>query len=113
LPAINQSTQTDSNRRGARVTYTDTIPEVVDDTSSQEDHLFAAENAKVLVESIKELSDTHRRVLHLAFFEDMKYEEIALIEDCPVGTVKTRIMHAKKKLLHIVKNKTNFEPFER
>jgi len=43
----------------------------------------------------------------------MKYDEIALIEDCPVGTVKTRIMHAKKKLLHIVKNKTNFEPFER
>ena len=111
--SIARNKSIDSNRRGARVTYTDTIPEVVDDTSSQEDYLFATENAKVLAESIKELSDTHRRVLHLAFFQDMKYDEIALIEDCPVGTVKTRIMHAKKKLLHIVKNKTNFEPFER
>ena len=54
---------------------------------------------------MKKLSENHQRVLHLAFFEDLKYEEIAEIEDCPVGTVKTRIMHAKKKLLHILKEK--------
>ena len=48
------------------------------------------------------LSPPHRRAIHLAFFEDMGYSEIARIEDCPVGTIKTRILHAKKLLMREV-----------
>ncbi|MEO1406142.1 MAG: sigma factor-like helix-turn-helix DNA-binding protein, partial [Pseudomonadota bacterium] len=33
-------------------------------------------------------------------FEDLSYKEVAEIENCPVGTIKTRIMHAKKLLMH-------------
>ena len=80
-------------------------PETVDDQISADDMIEAAQNADSLRAAMLELSESHRRVLHLAFFEDLKYEEIAEIENCPLGTVKTRIMHAKLKLLQIVKKK--------
>jgi len=44
-------------------------------------------------------SDTHKRMIHLAFYEDLSYREISEIEGCPVGTVKTRVLHAKKLLM--------------
>ena len=110
--SIARNKSIDTNRRGARVTYTDEVPETIDGETSQEDFVLGVQNAKYLMAAMKELSDSHRRVLHLAFFEDMKYEDIAVIEDCPVGTVKTRILHAKKKLLYIIKKQPNFEPFQ-
>ena len=110
--SIARNKSIDTNRRGARVTYTDEVPETIDGETSQEDFVLGVQNAKYLMAAMKELSDSHRRVLHLAFFEDMKYEDIAVIEDCPVGTVKTRILHAKKKLLYIIKKQSNFEPFQ-
>lgn len=44
------------------------------------------------------LSETHRTVLHLAFFEDMPYAEIAEVMKCAEATVKTRIFYAKQQL---------------
>jgi RNA polymerase sigma-70 factor, ECF subfamily len=44
------------------------------------------------------LSEAHRQVVHLAFFEDLSYPEIARVLGIPTGTVKTRMFHAKKLL---------------
>jgi len=44
-------------------------------------------------------------MIHLAFYEDLSYREISEIEDCPIGTVKTRILHAKKLLMHDLANR--------
>lgn len=49
----------------------------------------------VLKRCLNRLSDPHRQVVHLAFFEDLSYTEIAEIAQCPSGTVKTRMYHAK------------------
>ena len=73
------------------------------DDINTEDKIYAAQNAKGLHQALEQLSDNQRRVLHLSFFQDLKYDEIAEIENCPVGTIKTRIMHAKKNLLSIMK----------
>ena len=110
--SIARNKSIDTNRKGSRVTYTDAVPEIVDEETSQEDVVLGVQNAKHLTAAMKELSDSHRRVLHLDFFEDMRYEDIARIEGCPVGTVKTRILHAKKKLLYMIKKQSNFEPFQ-
>jgi RNA polymerase sigma-70 factor, ECF subfamily len=48
--------------------------------------------------AIRELSHEHREVLHLAFFEDLPYEEIARLLSLPLNTVKTRVYYAKQKL---------------
>ncbi len=44
------------------------------------------------------LSIEHRVVIELAINGQCSYQEIALITDCPVNTVKTRMFHARKKL---------------
>jgi RNA polymerase sigma-70 factor, ECF subfamily len=48
--------------------------------------------------ALSELSDDHREVMELTFFQGLSYEEIAAVQGCPVNTVKTRMFHAKKRL---------------
>lgn len=60
--------------------------------------LSAAQDAEQVRRCIDGLSEAQREVVHLAFFEDLNYREIAAIADCPEGTVKTRMYHAKKAL---------------
>jgi RNA polymerase sigma-70 factor, ECF subfamily len=85
-------------RRGRRQTeeLDESIPD--DDCPAAGDLLNAAQNAEFLRRCVEKLSDTYKLVLHLAFFEDMPYPEIARVADIPVGTVKTRVFHAKRLL---------------
>ncbi len=53
------------------------------------------------------LSPEHRLTLELAYFLGESCEEIALIADCPVGTVKTRLHHARIRLhRHLLEHAT-------
>jgi RNA polymerase sigma-70 factor (ECF subfamily) len=52
----------------------------------------------LLDEGLRHLSPDHRAVVELTYFYGCSYEEIALIVDCPVNTVKTRMFHARAKL---------------
>lgn len=47
---------------------------------------------------IERLSNKHRETLVLRMFDDLKYREIAEILDIPIGTVKSRLNAALKKL---------------
>ncbi len=60
--------------------------------------LVAAEDAQRVQRALQRLSDVHRTVLHLAFFEDLGYDRIAEILGVPEGTVKSRVFHAKQVL---------------
>ncbi len=73
-------------------------PEIADEDANVEGAWASAENAQWLRRCIERLSDAHRTVVHLAFFEDLGYPEIAQVIDCPLGTVKTRMFHAKRLL---------------
>ena len=94
----------DKNRKGSRLSYTDVEPEIEDDGISPSEALAASQEAEQIRASISTLSEAHQRVIHLAFYADMSYKEIAEIEDCPVGTVKTRVLHAKKLLMRHLKD---------
>lgn len=48
------------------------------------------------------LSDAHREVVELAVFEDMPYADIAEILSIPVGTVKSRMANALRKLKEVM-----------
>jgi RNA polymerase sigma-70 factor (ECF subfamily) len=48
--------------------------------------------------ALRKLSPEHRAVMELTFYEEFSYPEIAVILDCPVNTVKTRMFHARKRL---------------
>lgn len=49
-------------------------------------------------QAIMRLPPEHRAVVDLTFFFNRSYEEAAQILDCPVGTVKSRMFHARAKL---------------
>jgi len=85
-------------RRGRRTVeeLNESMPD--DDAPSASDLLNAAQNADFLRRCLDRLADTYQLVMHLAFFEDLPYPEIARIAECPVGTVKTRVFHAKRLL---------------
>ncbi len=54
--------------------------------------------------ALAKLSVEKREVLVLSRFQDMKYEEIAGVLRCPVGTVKARVHFALKELREIYLN---------
>ena len=51
-----------------------------------------------LEEALQQLSQDKREVLVLSRFHDMRYEEIARLLQCEVGTVKVRVYRALKEL---------------
>jgi len=53
---------------------------------------------EILMNAMSQLSADHRAVVDLTYFHDADYAEIAEILDCPVGTVKTRMHHARRRL---------------
>lgn len=97
--SIARNKSIDTNRKSSRMSYTDEVPETVDDGPNPVEILEVSEDAAAVKVCITKLSDTHQRMIHLAFYQDLSYREISEIENCPVGTVKTRILHAKKLLL--------------
>lgn len=48
--------------------------------------------------ALAELSEEYRTVLVLKEMEDLRYEEIAEIVGCPIGTVRSRIHRARSEL---------------
>jgi RNA polymerase sigma-70 factor (ECF subfamily) len=56
----------------------------------------------LLAKAMDELSPAHRAVVDLTYYHELDYNEIARILDCPVGTVKTRMFHARRQLRRIV-----------
>jgi RNA polymerase sigma-70 factor (ECF subfamily) len=47
---------------------------------------------------IEALSEKHRDIIRLRFFEDASLPDMAAVLDCSVGTVKSRLHHALEKL---------------
>ena len=47
---------------------------------------------------MERLSSEHRECVHLVFFEGLSLGEVAQLQACPEGTVKTRMFHARQKL---------------
>ena len=62
------------------------------------------------LKALAQLSPEHREVLHLAFYQDLSYQDIAQLVDIPVNTVKTRVFYAKKALREILIRQGVAEP---
>jgi RNA polymerase sigma-70 factor, ECF subfamily len=75
----------------------------LDDT---ERHQVAALTNRALAR----LSRDHQEILRLVFFEELPYEEIALLLSIPTNTVKTRVYYAKQHLKHALEWLASKEP---
>lgn len=77
----------------------DTLP---DEDPTPEAIIAAASDAARVRACIGELGEAMRTAVRLAFFDDLSYPEIAEVEGVPLGTIKTRIHHAKKLLMRCI-----------
>ena len=60
--------------------------------------MLESEDVKRLRKAIAALSESHRRILVMKHFDNLSYAEMAQILSIPIGTVMSRLYHARKKL---------------
>jgi len=60
------------------------------------------ENRLAVEKALQELPDDQREVVVLKVFQDLKFDEIAAIQDAPVSTVKSRLYMGFEKLRSIL-----------
>lgn len=78
---------------------------IADTTPSAEDELITEQNLSQLLQYIKELKPHYQEVIHLRYFQEMSYQEIANQLEEPLSNVKVKILRAKKLLAEIIQNK--------
>jgi RNA polymerase sigma-70 factor (ECF subfamily) len=66
------------------------------------DELGAAELSEWVLSAMQKLPTDQRLVLEFAYGYGHSCEEIALIMDCPINTVKTRLFHARQKMRRLL-----------
>jgi RNA polymerase sigma-70 factor (ECF subfamily) len=69
--------------------------------------LDASTVASALREAMGPLSEAHREVIVLRYYEDMKIDEIALHLGVPQGTVKSRLHHAIGEIRNLLPGEMN------
>ena len=89
----------DRNRKSARSVLGDVDTEIADDRPDPHKTLETFQDAERVRICIEGLNDIQKSAIHLAFYEEFSYSQIAEIENCPTGTIKTRIMAAKSALM--------------
>ena len=66
--------------------------------------LDQSELGKAIGAALEKLSDNHRTIILLREIEGMSYEEIAEATGCNIGTVMSRLHHARKNLQQYLKD---------
>jgi RNA polymerase sigma-70 factor (ECF subfamily) len=74
------------------------------------DELGAAELSEWILLAMQQLPTEQRMALEYAYGYGHSCEEIALIMDCPINTVKTRLFHGREKLRRILPGLAGQEP---
>lgn len=86
-------------------------PEVEEDstpgsTRTPAEALEERERRERLTTKLRLIQPAHRTVLVLRDLEGLSYEEIALVTDSPLGSVKGRLFRARRELIEILRHNT-------
>ncbi len=88
-----------------RTVYLEDHPETLDTTAAgptPEDNLIRLDNQAALHTALEQLPPPLREALLLCDVEEIKYKDIALILDVPIGTVMSRISRARRILRQLL-----------
>ena len=111
--AINTAKNYFSNKsRGAETYNEDILDTALSDISLNSDNpetLLAAEEMKDAVnQAFQNLPDEIRSTLSLREYDGVSYEEIAKVQNCPIGTVRSRIFSARQLILEFMNQENIF-----
>jgi RNA polymerase sigma-70 factor (ECF subfamily) len=76
----------------------DEIDDIEDGRASPSADADRASGAREMQRALAKLSDDHREIVRLAFYEELPYDDIATLLAIPANTVKTRVFYAKQQL---------------
>jgi RNA polymerase sigma-70 factor (ECF subfamily) len=76
--------------------------EIEDEADTPEVALQKRAKSDILRACLDRLSAAHREVIDLVYYHDKSIDEVAEIVGAPVGTVKTRMYHARKRLAEFI-----------
>ena len=68
---------------------------------SAEGEALSKEQTELVREALNKLPESMSTVIHLVYFQGMKYREAAEVLEIPVGTVKSRLNTAIKQLVNV------------
>jgi RNA polymerase sigma factor (sigma-70 family) len=80
----------------------DALTKIVDDSTQADEAQWIAQRKEALRSAIATLPNVERTALTLAFFDELSHEQIAATLKTPVGTTKTRIRGAIKRLMPLL-----------
>jgi RNA polymerase sigma factor (sigma-70 family) len=89
----------------SRTVFLEDHPETIDTTPAgptPEDNLIRLDNQAALQIALEQLQPQLREVLLLCDVEEIKYKDIAVILDVPIGTVMSRISRARTTLRQLL-----------
>jgi RNA polymerase sigma-70 factor (ECF subfamily) len=66
--------------------------------ATPEGNMLTSEIEATVYRAIKELPDDLKTAITLRELEGMTYDEIALVMECPIGTVRSRIFRARESI---------------
>lgn len=93
-PSLQQTVEPGSQLRAEM-----SLQEVLPVSGETPEHILQEqEQGQFIRRLIERLPGTLREVVHLIYYEGMKYREAAVILELPVGTVKSRLHTAMRKL---------------
>jgi RNA polymerase sigma-70 factor (ECF subfamily) len=90
----------------SRTVFLEDHPDAFDSTDASptpEDNLIRLNNHAALQRALEQLEPQLREALLLCDVEEVKYRDIAVILDIPIGTVMSRISRARRTLRQLLK----------
>ena len=90
---------------GSRTVFLEVHPHALDTTDGSptpKDNLIRLDNQGALQRALEQLEPPLREALLLCDVEEVKYRDIALILDIPIGTVMSRISRARRALRQLL-----------
>lgn len=88
----------------------DTAADLAHPGTNPIDQIQRDQVAVLTKKAMDHLSQDHREILYLVFYEELPYEDIALLLAIPVNTVKTRVFYAKQQLRQHLSSLQSGEP---
>lgn len=85
-----------------RVRGIESVEPDVEVSAPADDAVIAIDDAELVHHALDQLPVPQRETLTLYFLQELSIEEIALVLDVPVGTVKSRLHYAKQALRKII-----------
>lgn len=70
--------------------------------ADQLDQVFGGEQRKEVLAAIDQMSEDHKEILLLRYYDDLSYAEIAEVLDVALGTVMSRLSRARRRLQEVL-----------